>query len=77
MLELRTVIGAYFVINGVVLIVYGILMPSHMSPGLQSNLNLIWGFVLLFFGLFMLLAGAQAHKHDKQRTSDSARDPDK
>ncbi len=77
MLELRTVIGAYFVINGVVLIVYGILMPSHMSPGLQSNLNLIWGFVLLFFGLFMLLAGAQAHKRDKEKASDVSAAPDK
>lgn len=76
MLELRTVIGAYFVINGVVLIVYGVLMPSHMSMSEANNLNIIWGFVLLFFGLFMLLAGAQAHKHDSKETSDAAA-PDK
>lgn len=70
MLELRTVIGAYFVINGVVLIVYGILMPSHIVQ--ESNLNLIWGFVLLFFGLFMLLAGAQVHKPEIAQASDDA-----
>jgi protein-S-isoprenylcysteine O-methyltransferase Ste14 len=68
MLELRTVIGAYFVVNGVILLVYGILLPSHMSMSLENNLNIIWGCVMLFFGLVMLLAGAQGHQaesHDR------------
>lgn len=60
MLELRTIIGAYFIINGAILIVYGLLGPTiPEGMDLQTNLNTIWGCVMLFFGLVMLMAGVQ------------------
>lgn len=62
MLELRTVIGAYFIINGVILLVYGILMTTSVTMSLENNLNIIWGCVMLFFGLFMLMMGVHGTK---------------
>lgn len=63
MLELRTVIGAYFIINGVILLVYGILMTTSVTMSLENNLNIIWGCVMLFFGLFMLMMGVHGKPH--------------
>lgn len=55
-LDLRWPIGLMFLINGVLLIGYGIFNRAasltHVG-GSDLNINLEWGAVLLAFGLFM------------------------
>ena len=67
MLELRLVIGAYFLINAVILIVFGFVQPQPMKLGDPiENLNVVWGFVMLVFGVIMLLAGLADRKKPNQ-----------
>lgn len=53
--DLRIPIGLMFGIYGLILIGTGLLGgPELTRPSLGLNMNLIWGAVLLIFGLFML-----------------------
>ncbi len=53
-LDIRWPIGLMFTLIGVLLAVFG-LVKSTESVSLGININLIWGIVLLVFGVFMLL----------------------
>ena len=57
-LDLRLPIGLYFTILGVMLGAYGIFTRSNAAMykrSLDMNINLVWGVVLLVFGLAMLI----------------------
>jgi hypothetical protein len=57
-LDLRLPIGLYFSILGVMLGIYGIITGSSAEMykrSLGMNINLVWGVVLLLFGLAMLI----------------------
>lgn len=56
-LDLRFPIGALFTALAIVLIVYGAISdPSIYARSFGINVNLVWGCVLLVFGLAMLMA---------------------
>ena len=57
-LDLRLPIGLYFTILGLMLGVYGLITGANVKMyerSLDMNINLIWGCVLLVFGLAMLI----------------------
>ena len=63
-LDIRWPIGVMFTLISVLLIIEGMLTaPIQQTVGI--NINLIWGVVLLVFGVLMLLLGASraAAKH--------------
>ena len=54
--DLRIAIGGLFTVYGVLLALYGLLGDSaQYARSLGLNVNLLWGLVLLAFGLCMLL----------------------
>ena len=54
-LDIRTPIGLLFTAIGLVLCVYGLVSnPAVYNKSFNINVNLIWGAVLVVFGLFML-----------------------
>lgn len=56
-LDLRLPIGALFTALGLVLVIYGATSdPAIYARSLGINVNLVWGCVLLVFGLAMLAA---------------------
>ena len=56
-LDLRLPIGVLFTALGLVLVIYGATSdPAIYARSLGINVNLIWGCVLLVFGLAMLAA---------------------
>jgi uncharacterized membrane protein HdeD (DUF308 family) len=66
-LDLRIPLGLLFLIVGVMLSVYGVATRGSdiylRSAGM--NINLIWGIVMLVFGLAMFLLGRYTDKHPK------------
>ncbi len=57
-LDIRLPIGVLFAVFGVILTSFGILSNHALyERSLGINVNLIWGIVLLVFGLGMLLLG--------------------
>lgn len=60
-LDIRWPIGVMFTLISVLLIIEGVTKgPSDQSLGI--NINLIWGVVLLVFGLLMLLGAIRGNK---------------
>ena len=59
-LDIRWPIGLMFTLIGALLVIFGV-TKSEQSVVLGNNINLIWGAVLLVFGVLMLL-GAIAGK---------------
>ena len=60
-LDIRWPIGLMFSIIGVLLVLTGIVNgPSARALG--TNINLIWGVVLLIFGALMLLGAIKGKK---------------
>jgi len=63
-LDLRIPMGLMFTLVGAILVAFGI--STNGSPiynaSLGINANLWWGFVLLIFGLTMLLLGRRSQK---------------
>ena len=58
--DLRLPIGALFTVYGALLVLYGFLGDqAQYVRSLGLNVNLIWGLVLLVFGLGMLFARAR------------------
>ena len=54
-LDVRLPIGMLFTVLGLLLTAFGFLSnPSLYAQSLGVNVNLRWGMVLFFFGLFML-----------------------
>jgi multisubunit Na+/H+ antiporter MnhG subunit len=68
MLDIRWPIGLMFSLIGAILVVYGAITgkdPEMYKRSLDMNINLIWGALLLAFGLFMVISakiGANAEK---------------
>ena len=57
-LDLRKPIGWFFLSLGLILAIYGLMTNGDKEMYLRSlgmNINLIWGGVLIAFGLFMLI----------------------
>lgn len=70
MLDLRLPIGYFFLLNSIVLVVFGLVSPSTVSIGeSQINLNVSWGSLMGLFGLVMVLF-AMKSKMSKAKTSD-------
>jgi hypothetical protein len=63
-LDLRWPIGLMFTFFGVLLIIYGAATNSSSMYDLSlgKNINLIWGGVLLVFGVLMLFGAVRGSK---------------
>jgi len=63
-LDIRTPIGLMFAILGALLVGYGLLTAGSdvYQRSLGLNVNLIWGAVLLAFGLGMLWLGRRGFR---------------
>ncbi len=68
-LDIRWPIGLMFSIIGVILVVYGAATGSSemYQRSLGMNINLVWGLLLLVFGLLMLLSAKIAAGADKSK----------
>lgn len=66
MMDLRLPIGIFFVLVGMIMIVYGVVSP-HDIPNITEkvNINLYWGIVLLVFGVPMTIFGWKAEARAK------------
>ena len=54
-LDIRLPIGLMFSLLGALLVLYGLISDDAVyQRSLGLNVNLVWGVVLLVFGLFML-----------------------
>jgi hypothetical protein len=60
-LDIRWPIGLMFTLLGVLLVGYGV-VKSDASISLGVNINLIWGVVLLVFGVGMLIGAIRGSK---------------
>ncbi len=57
-MDLRKPIGYFFLLLGLILVVYGLITNGDAEMyrrSLDHNINLIWGGVLCVFGLLMLI----------------------
>lgn len=61
-LDIRWPIGLMFALIGALLAVFG-LVKSADSQSLGININLIWGAVLLVFGVLMLIGAINGKKN--------------
>lgn len=64
-MDLRTPIGALFVLLGVLLAGYGLLTAGDTALYARAggeNINLVWGGVMLLFGAVMLGLAARAKR---------------
>ena len=59
-LDIRWPIGLMFTLIGVLLTGYGAVKASDLMS-LGININLVWGLVLLAFGVFMLFGAERVH----------------
>ncbi len=68
-IDIRLPIGILFSLLGVILTAYGIFGDSsHYQQSLDLNINLVWGIVLLAFGLVMLLLGRRGMRAALQKS---------
>ncbi|HYD55208.1 MAG TPA: hypothetical protein VEA99_21415 [Gemmatimonadaceae bacterium] len=64
-LDIRFPIGLMFSILGAMLVLYGLLSdPAIYARSFGHNVNLIWGLVVLVFGLGMLYFGRRGMGRD-------------
>ena len=61
-LDIRWPIGLMFTLIGVLLTAFGLVKKAE-SISLDININLIWGLVLLVFGVFMLMGAIKGRKN--------------
>lgn len=61
-LDIRWPIGLMFTVIGVLLTAFGAIKSTD-SVSLGININLIWGVVLLVFGVLMLLGAVRGGKN--------------
>jgi len=62
-LDIRLPIGMLFTLVGLLLTGYGALSDTALyQRSLGYNVNLVWGVVLLAFGVFMLVLGRRASR---------------
>ncbi|HEX4308713.1 MAG TPA: hypothetical protein VHZ25_01730 [Acidobacteriaceae bacterium] len=64
-LDLRIPLGLLFLIVGVMLSVYGVFTRGSAiyERSADMNINLIWGIVMMVFGLTMFLLGRYSDRH--------------
>ena len=65
-LDIRWPIGLMFTLIGALLVGFGVTQGSQ-SMSLGININLIWGGVLLVFGVFMLFGAISGKKNPPAR----------
>lgn len=66
--DLRLPLGLMFSIYGVVLVVMGLTTDKAVyEKSLQININLVWGTVMLVFGITMLIFSFRAKKGSTPR----------
>jgi len=58
-LDIRWPIGLMFTLIGALLAAFGAVVQSDHAISLGININLIWGLILLGFGVFMLIGAAK------------------
>ncbi|MEO6005336.1 MAG: hypothetical protein ABIZ04_19070 [Opitutus sp.] len=59
--DLRLPVGLMFTLFGAMLAVYGLVTdPAIYHRSLDININLVWGLVMLVFGVIMLLLAFRA-----------------
>lgn len=61
-LDIRWPIGLMFTLIGVMLAIDGAVVKSNHAISLGININLIWGVVLLVFGVLMLMGAVRGGK---------------
>ena len=76
-IDIRLPIGILFSLLGMILTGYGALGDiSHYRQTLDVNINLVWGMVLLVFGVLMFLFGRRgmraASRNDSSPSSPSS-----
>jgi ABC-type Fe3+-siderophore transport system permease subunit len=62
-LDIRWPIGLMFTLIGALLAINGAVVESDHAISLGININLIWGVVLLAFGVLMLIGAAKGGKN--------------
>jgi hypothetical protein len=62
-LDIRWPIGLMFTLIGMLLTAFGAIKSAD-SMSLGININLVWGLVLLAFGVFMLLGAISGKKNN-------------
>lgn len=76
-LDLRIPMGLMFLIVGVLLSLFGLATRGsdiyQRSAGM--NINLIWGLVMVVFGLTMFLLGRYSDTHPKEPSHEPAERP--
>lgn len=66
MMDIRFFIGLLFIIYGIILTVYGVLVPdAHGLVPLDFDLNKVWGIVILIFGLVFFIPSKKPHQWNK------------
>jgi hypothetical protein len=69
-IDIRLPIGILFALLGLILTAYGALGDtSRYRQPLDVNINLVWGFVLLVFGVLMFLLGRRSIRTVPQKDS--------
>jgi hypothetical protein len=69
-IDIRLPIGILFFLLGIILTGYGALGDiPHYRPPLDVNINLVWGLVLLVFGVLMFLFGRRGMRATSQKDS--------
>ncbi len=65
-LDIRWPIGLLFLVLGALIAVYGAVAPqhTHVEGNINVNLNLVWGVVMVFFGLLMTWGARRAGRRD-------------
>jgi hypothetical protein len=76
-LDLRIPLGLLFTIVGAMLAIYGFLTrgSSIYDRSAGMNINLVWGCVMLVFGLTMFLLGRYSDKHPQAPSHEPAERP--
>lgn len=70
-LDIRLPIGLMFLILGVLILVYGFISdPAIYQRSLGVNINMIWGAVMLVFGLVMFLFGVRGTRTTKSEEAE-------
>jgi len=62
-LDIRWPIGLMFTLIGALLAINGAVVKSDHAISLGININLIWGIVLLVFGVLMLMGANKGRKN--------------
>ena len=62
-LDIRWPIGLMFTLIGALLALFGVAKSDPVRLPLGININLIWGVVLLVFGVLMLLGAMRGGKN--------------